>query len=98
VIFVVRHKMPPQSSCPPVWCDFNACGWSGQPGDNCFYVLDKQRLVELRAKAGDRVFLYDLDSEDGSEVTGVEGELVDSGGKLIARPLGEQFYSGPRFW
>jgi hypothetical protein len=89
---------PPRSNYPPVWCDFNACGWSGKPDDDCFYVLDLKRLAELGAKAGDTVFLYMEDSADGREVTGVEGELVEVTGKLIARPLDQDYYQGPRFW
>jgi hypothetical protein len=96
--FYVRLKMPVHSTHPVVWCDFNACGWSGRPHDNCFYLLDQKRLAELGAKVGDKVFLYMEDSDDGREVTGIEGELVDSGGKLIARPFGQEFYNGPRFW
>jgi hypothetical protein len=90
--------MLPSSKYPPVWCDFNALGWSGRPEDNCFYVLDQKRLAELGAKPGDKVFLFMEDSADGQEVTGVEGELVDSDGKLIARPFEQEYYNGTRFW
>ncbi len=83
---------------PPLWCDFNACGWSGKPDDTCYYALDRKRLVELGSKAGDKVFLYMDDTADGSEVCGVEGELFEYHAGLIARPLSDQFYNGPRFW
>jgi hypothetical protein len=88
----------PLAKYPPVWCDFNACGWSGRPEDNCFYVLDEKRLAELVAKAGDKVFLFMEDSANGQEITGIEAVLVDSDGKLIARPLDQEFYNGSRFW
>jgi hypothetical protein len=50
------------------------------------------------AKAGDRVFLFMEDSADGQEIPGIEAELADSDGKLIARPLDQEFYNGSRFW
>ncbi len=90
--------MEPHSKYPAVWCDFNACGWSGKKEDNCFYVLDQRRLTELGARAGERVFLFMEDSADGQDVTGIEGELVDSGSKLIARPFEQEYYHGRRFW
>jgi hypothetical protein len=90
--------LQPRSKYPPVWCDFNACGWSGRPEDNCYYVLDQKRLAEVGAKAGDRVFLLMEDSADGQEIPGIEAELADSDGKLIARPLDQEFYNGSRFW
>ncbi len=87
------------SKFPAVWCDFNACGWSGQSDDDCYYVLDKKRLEELKATAGMRVFLYDDDIIDGRPgVVGIDAELIEDRGSLIARPLEETFYSGLRFW
>ena len=89
--------MTKPSEFPPLWCDFNACGLSGRPDDNCFYSLDKVRALEF--KAGDRVFLYDDDIvDDKPGVVGIEGELLDYGGRLIARPFAQDFYYGPRFW
>ena len=90
--------MDPHSKYPAVWCDFKACGFSGRPDDNCFYVLDQRRLRELGAKLGDKVFLFMVDSADGQDVTGIEGELVPFGRKLIARPLDQEYYYGLRFW
>ena len=90
--------MSAPSKYPAVWCDFNACGWSGNEDDTCFYVLDQKRLVELGSKADDRVFLFMEDSADGRQITGVEGELVDAADGLIARPLNEEYYHGNCFW
>ena len=70
---------------------------SGRPDDRCFYSLDKIRLSQF--KAGDRVFLYDDDLVAGAVgVVGVDGELIEDRGILIARPLSDSFYSGPKFW
>ena len=89
--------MKSPSDFPPLWCDFNAGGWSGRPDDNCYYSLDKIDGKEF--KAGDRVFLYDEDLVDGAMgVVGIDAELIEDRGSLIARPLGEAFYSGPKFW
>lgn len=49
------YNMKRTSKYPAVWCDFNACGWSGRPDDDCFYVLDQTRLTQLGAKAEDNV-------------------------------------------
>jgi hypothetical protein len=85
------------SDFPPLWCDFNACGLSGRPDDRCYYSLHKVHVKEF--KAGDRVFLFDDEIVDGAPgVVGIEGELLESNGGLIARPLKEEFYYGPRFW
>lgn len=89
--------MKKPSDFPPLWCDFNACGWSGRPDDNCYYSLDKVRVKEF--KAGDRVFLYDEDLVDGvMGVVGIDAELIEDRGGLIARSLSNAFYSGPKFW
>jgi hypothetical protein len=90
--------MHPRTRYPAAWCDFNACGWSGRPDDNCFYVLDQERLAEVGAKVGDKVFLFMEGSADSQEVTGIEGKLLESSGKMIARPLDQEYYNGARFW
>ncbi|HAM21733.1 MAG TPA: hypothetical protein DCQ04_05550 [Actinobacteria bacterium] len=90
--------MTTPSTHPAVWCDFNAGGWSGRPDDDCYYVLDRERLKDLKAKAGMKVFLYDDESADGKEVVGIEAELVEDRDSLIAKPLEGAFYHGPRFW
>jgi hypothetical protein len=89
--------MSKPSQFPPLWCDFNACGLSRRPDDDCYYALHPE---EVKAFAvGDRVFLYDDDVVDGAPgVVGIEAQLVDYRGTLIARPTGEAFYHGPRFW
>ena len=52
----------------------------------------------MGARTGDRVFLFMKVSTDGHEVTGIEGELLAFGRKLIARPLEQEYYHGQRFW
>ncbi len=61
----------PDLSLPRLWCDFNACGWSGDAGDDCYYAFDKQALATLDPTEGMRVFIYD-DDGDGN-VMGCEG-------------------------
>jgi hypothetical protein len=90
--------MTSASKFPAVWCDFNAGGWSGRPDDDCYYVLDKKRLEEVKAKAGMKVFLYDNESEDHREIVGTDAELVEDRGSLIAKPIAGTSYHGPRFW
>ena len=64
---------PPDASLPRVWCDFNACGWSGAPDDNCYYTFDKVALAALRPTEGMRLFVY-MDEGDGT-VVGFEARL-----------------------
>jgi hypothetical protein len=39
-------------------CDFNACGWSGEPDDVCFYWFDPEQLKRLNPTEGMEVLLY----------------------------------------
>ena len=64
---------PPDFSLPRVWCDFNACGWSGEPDDDCYYVFDKQEVAALQPAEGMKVFIYD-DNGDGT-IIGCEARL-----------------------
>lgn len=89
--------MKKPSEFPPLCCDFNACGLSGRSDDTCYYNLDRNCITGF--KAGDQVFLYDDDIVDGApRIVGIEAELIDDRGRLIARPLLQDFYYGPRFW
>jgi hypothetical protein len=70
--------MNEESTRPPdnirrVWCDFNACGWSGLPDDNCYYVLSAEDLKN--AQEGELVFIYDSDNGGHSEIFGCIAKL-----------------------
>jgi hypothetical protein len=84
--------VPPEASLPRVWCDFNACGWSGEPGDNCYYALDVGALAALGPAAGARVFVWD--DEGGGEVIGCEGRLEPFRGGWRVRPVAGTWFRG----
>ena len=63
----------PDFALPRVWCDFNACGWTGEPGDDCYYVLDVEAIAARGLTSGTRVFIWD---DDGN------GEIIGCVGKL----------------
>ena len=89
--------MKKPSDFPPLLCDFNARGLSGRSDDYCYYALHKEHVKKF--KVGDHVFLYDDDLVDGElGVVGIDAELLDYKGSLIARPIGTDFYYGRRFW
>jgi hypothetical protein len=91
--------MSAPSKYPAVRCDFNACGWAGRPDDDCYYVVDRKRLEYLKATAGMNVLPYDDDIIDGRPgVIGIDAQLIEDRGGLIAKPLEETFYNGIRFW
>jgi hypothetical protein len=75
---------PPDASLPWVWCDFNACGWSGQAGDTCYYVLDRRTLDGLHPAEGMRVFVFDY--EGAGEMVGCAGRLEWHNGDWRVRP------------
>lgn len=93
--FISRAELP--ASMPPrVWCDFNACGWSGG-SDDCYYVLDSSDLVAANACEGLCVLLYDWEDDPQTEVLARVAELEPWNGRWRARPLGG-FYSGAKPW
>jgi hypothetical protein len=47
-----------------LWCDFNACGWSGEPDDHCYYAFKQDQLEELNPTEGMEVLLYMEDSPE----------------------------------
>jgi hypothetical protein len=70
---------------PRVWCDFNACGWTGEPGDDCFYAFDRAVLENLGPQPGLRVYAYDF-TGDGDEVFGCEAMVERFGEDWRLRP------------
>ena len=83
---------PPDASLPRIWCDFNACGWSGTPDDNCYYAFDKQAVEALRPTEGMRLFVYDDDG--GGEVIGCEARLEGFQGSWRIRPNESTWFRG----
>ena len=96
----------PSPSVPPLRCDFNACGWSGEPEDNCYYSLHREMLERLNPSAGVQVFIYDDDISDNGapEVFGcvarLEPVLARGQPHFRARPISGPWYRGPKpsFW
>lgn len=94
---VHRSRSAVNPASPNVWCDFNACGWSGDQADNCYYVLDTSELALVPPLEGTLVLLYDWEDYDQSEVLAQVGRLESSEGQWRARPVGA-FYPGPKPW
>ena len=85
-------------SLPAVWCDFNACGWSGEPDDTCFYILNLDALAALRATPGTRIFIYMEDDLEGQQIVGCAATLERYRDGWRARPDGTDYYYGLRYW
>jgi hypothetical protein len=82
----------PDMSLPRLRCDFNACGWSGDAADDCYYAFDKQALATLDPSEGTRVFIYD-DDGDGT-VIGCEGLLERYQRDWRIRPVKGTWFEG----
>jgi len=98
----MESKLPP-TNIPVIWCDFNACGLSGDVGDNCYYSLHRERLTELNPTEGTTVFIYDDDLDDCGkpEVFGCVATLEKIAGftsEWRARPDESTWYRGPAQW
>ena len=85
------QNMPPDPSLPRIWCDFNACGWSGEPDDNCFYALDEAAILALWPAGGARVFVCD-DGDD--QVLGCVGHLEPYRDGWRVRPCEDTWFRG----
>lgn len=83
----------PDSSLPKVLCDFNACGWTGAPDDNCYYAFDKQAVEAFHPVEGMRIFAYDDDGNDG-EILGCESRLEAFQGSWRIRPDHSNWFRG----
>ena len=93
----------PSKSIPTIWCDFNACGLSGEEGDNCYYSLHRDKLKELNPEEGLVVFIYDddLDDDNNPEIFGYVATLEKITGfnsDWRARPKEHTWYRGPAPW
>lgn len=85
------------TTLPQLWCDFNALGVSGSPGDRCFYSFDADILKQLTDAGTSRVFLFDYDygeNEPHDLVVGCEATLELFEGKWRARPNEEAWCRG----
>jgi hypothetical protein len=75
---------------PIYWCDFNACGLSGDPKDNCFYRFGpKGDPIDTNPLVGMKVLLYDEDGDD--ELLTCEATLEFDSGWWRARPNAESW-------
>jgi hypothetical protein len=80
----------PSRSLPKLWCDLNACGLSGEPGDNCYYALHREQLAALSPVEGMRVFIWDW--SDPELFVGCEALLERLDDQWRARPVDETWY------
>lgn len=69
---------------PVLACDFNARGWSEEPGDNCIYVFDSDRHLELNPFPGMKVILH-MESTEQTCIA-CEGVLEHWQDRWRARP------------
>ncbi len=96
--------IPPPENIPHIWCDFNACGFSGDNDDNCYYVLLKEKLLELNPIEGTIVFIYEDDLSDDGEpeifgfIAKLEKDPFECNSKWRARPDLDTWYRGPSPW
>jgi hypothetical protein len=84
---------PPDAALPRLWCDFNACGWSGEPDDRCYYAFDQQALTALGPREGLRLFAFMDDDGDG-EIVGCQAVLERFGMSWRIRPDAGTWFSG----
>jgi hypothetical protein len=84
------------SPVPKIWCDFNACGLSGEEDDFCFYSFDRYVFYELPPVTGLRLFIWDY--SDDEEIIAFEAVLEPFPDHVTgwrARPDENKFYRGP---
>ena len=83
-------KTPPDPSLPWVWCDFNAGTEEGE-----YWVLDIKDLgkIKPRPAEGIRIFIYDYENEEETEIVGCEAILKKKKGIWIAIPDEDTWYS-----
>ena len=74
---------------------FNACGWSGEPGDDCYYSLDREDLDALPARVGLEVFIWD--ESDENKILGCVAALEQFNDGWRARPV-SGMYVGVPLW
>jgi hypothetical protein len=67
------RQQPFDLQLPRLRCDFNTRALSEEPDDECFYSLDRAEVARLPDLIGQRLVLFDLDSEE--EVTACEAIL-----------------------
>jgi hypothetical protein len=85
-----------KSPVQKIWCDFNACGLSGEDDDFCFYSFDRHVFYELPPESGLRVLIWDYSDEE--EIIAFEATLEPFPDHVTgwrARPDENKFYRGP---
>ena len=99
----IEGSAPPKD-LPIADCDFNACGLSGEIGDDCYYRLDPVALAKLPPTSGAKLFIYADDiSESGTpEIFGfvaiLEPYSFGHASGWRARPIKATWYRGPPPW
>jgi hypothetical protein len=83
---------PPSHSLPKVSCDLNACGWSGENDDNCYYAFDKEQFAALPPSVGMRLFIWDW--SDSESIVGCEAILEQARDGWRARPIDGTWFEG----
>lgn len=83
--------IPPDPSLPRIWCDFNTGTEEGG-----YWVLDVKdiQLIKPGPMEGMRVFIYDFENEEKTEIVGCEAFLKKENRLWIALPDEETWYSG----
>jgi hypothetical protein len=86
---------PLKFSLPRIWFDSNACGWSGEVGDACYYILRPKFL--LPDLVGRRVLIFM--PEDDMDVVACEAIIEEialrAGRTYRANPVEGTWYVGP---
>lgn len=94
----------PSKDLPVVDCDFNACGLSGEPSDDCYYRLDPVALAKLCDFTGTQIFIYmgDTAADGAPEIFGyvaiLERYSWPHASGWRARPIKDTWYRGPAPW
>lgn len=88
----------PDRNLPTVWCDFSACGWSGEPTDDACYVFAEPTFSHLPPRENMRLFVFMEEDDTGNEVVGCEATLERYGDGWRAVPDHATWYTGPTWW
>ena len=91
-------NMQSLSSLPPVWCDFNACGWGDEDDDPCYYAFDWTTLSKLGVTDGLQIFAYMDDDVEGIEIVGCAATVERWNDRWRVRPDPSTWYWGRRWW
>ena len=88
-------RAPTQPAAAENLGDLNACGWSGEADDDCYYALAPDALAALPAQAGLEVFVYD--TSDEAEILGFVARLERFRDGWRARPISGLYVEQPQW-